>query len=26
VPFNDSLKKSFKEVKEKLNLPHSLPF
>ncbi len=26
VPFNESLKKSFREVKERLSLSHSLPF
>lgn len=26
VPFNEPLKKAFREVKQKLNLPHSLPF
>ncbi len=26
VPFNDSLKNSFREIKKKLSLPHDLPF
>jgi L-2-hydroxycarboxylate dehydrogenase (NAD+) len=26
VPFNDPLKKAFREVKDKLKLPHTLPF